>query len=162
MKMLLIFRHAKSSWDDPGLDDHERPLNKRGRQDAPRMGQLIREEELQPDLILCSTAKRARSTAELAAKEAGYQGEIRPLDELYAAPAEAYLRVLAGISEKFDCVMLVGHNPGLENLLTLLSGRVEPLPTAALAHVRLDVRSWSDITLRTSGELIQVWRPKDL
>ena len=89
MKTLLILRHAKSSWKDDSLPDHDRPLNKRGKQDAPLVGRLDSRKDLMPDLILSSTAKRARATVELVAEESNYQGEIEYSRDLYAAEAEA-------------------------------------------------------------------------
>ena len=162
MKTLFIFRHAKSSWDDAVMDDHQRPLNKRGKEDAPRMGLLMRKKDLLPDLVLCSTAKRARKTIELAVEAAGYQGEIKFLEELYAAPPSAYLDALSKVSEDHQRVMVVGHNPGLEQLLFLLTGKLEPMPTAALAQVDLPIEKWVHIDEKIHGELIGIWRPKDL
>ena len=90
MKTLLILRHAKSDWETPDVADHDRPLNGRGKRDAPRMGRLLRDENLVPDLIISSTAKRARKTAKLVAEASGYEGEIRLAETLYLAGPEAY------------------------------------------------------------------------
>lgn len=167
MKTLLILRHAKSSWKDDALPDHDRPLNKRGKADAPRMGRLLRDQDLVPDLILSSDARRARATAQLVAKESHYEGEITFLRELYAAEPEAYLDALAKMGGDAACVMVVGHNPGLEELLQELTGEYQPLPTAALAQVSLPLRRWSDIhtdfeTAGIQGKLVNLWSPKDL
>ncbi len=162
MKTLLILRHAKSSWKKPGLTDHDRPLNKRGKHDAPRMGELIREKALVPDLIVSSSAKRARQTADRLAQACGYQNEVRLEDDLYMAHPEAFIQVLKFLSDEFDSVMVVGHNPGVEELLRLLTGREEVVPTAALAHLTLPIRRWSEMNGQTTGELTNLWRPKEL
>ena len=162
MKTLLIFRHAKSSWDDPNLPDQERPLSPRGRKDAPRVGKLLHKQELLPDLVLCSSALRTRQTAELALKEAGYTREVRVVDELYAAAPEAILEALATLPDAVQRVMVIGHNPGLEELLFYLTGERQPLPTAALAQIDLPIQSWSEMRAAPKGVLVGIWRPKEL
>lgn len=162
MKTLLIMRHAKSSWDDPHQNDHDRPLNKRGKRDAPRMGSLLREQELIPDLVLSSSALRARRTAELVIEGSGYRGETRMRSDLYAAEAETYLSVLQQLSDEYQRVLLIGHNPGLENLLGLLCDVWERMPTAGLAVVSLSLESWKDLKAEPQGALLRIWRPKDL
>jgi phosphohistidine phosphatase len=162
MKILLLLRHAKSSWKDETLPDRERPLARRGLQDAPRMGRLLLAENLMPDLIISSTARRARQTVEMVAEAAGYIGEIHWLDELYAAPPEEYLDTLATLPEGYHCVMMVGHNPGLEELVALLTEEEESLTTAALAQVDLSVAAWSEVGMETEGNLVNIWRPKEL
>jgi len=162
MKTLFILRHAKSSWKKPGLTDYDRPLNKRGKLDAPRMGELIREKTLVPDLIVSSSAKRARQTADRLAQACGYQGEIQLEDDIYMAHREVFIQVLKFLSDEFDSVMVVGHNPGVEELSRLLTGREEIMPTAALAHIILPIRHWSEMNGQTTGELTNLWRPKEL
>jgi len=162
MKTVLILRHAKSSWNDPVVDDHGRRLNKRGEQDAPRMGELLKDEGLTPDHIITSTARRARETAKLVAEAAGYDGEIVRDKGLYEAPPEAYTRVIRALDENIQSVMLVGHNPTSEHLVSVAAGRPERMPTAALAHLTLAVESWKDADLSTDVELVHVWRPKEL
>lgn len=162
MKTLLILRHAKSSWKETGLADHDRPLNKRGLRDAPRMGKLLREEGLVPDLILGSTARRAKKTAEAVAEASGYEGEIQLEAGLYAAGPEAYLEALHVLPEEVQNVLVVGHNPGLEELVELLTGEAVSLPTAALARVALPVESWGSLTEEIEGELVRLWVPREL
>lgn len=162
MKTLLILRHAKSSWDDPALADHDRPLNKRGKRDAPRMGQLLRDQGLTPDLVISSSAKRAAKTAQAVAEASGYEGEILLRDELYAAEPEAYIGVLKRLGEAHESVLVVGHNPGLEELVDLLTGESLHLPTAALAQVSLPVEEWTDLSDETRGKLVGSWNPKSL
>ncbi len=162
MKTLLIMRHAKSSWKDDTLPDHDRPLNKRGKQDAPRMGKLLQEKGLVPELMISSTARRAQKTAQLVAEESGYEGEIQLERDLYAFEPAAYLEELARIEDHYQIVLIVGHNPGLEELLEQFTGEYLHLPTAALAQVNLPVESWSDLDEETQGQLANLWRPKEL
>lgn len=163
MKTLLLLRHAKSSWKDPELEDHDRPLNKRGKRDAPRVGLLLQQQQnLQPDVILCSSAKRARKTAAKVAKNCGYEGIIQLDGGLYLAGPEAVLNVLRGVADSHNCVMLVGHNPGLEYLLELLTGTQTQLPTAALAQLHVAIDSWSDVSSTTRASLVDIWRPREL
>jgi phosphohistidine phosphatase len=162
MKTLLLMRHAKSSWKEKETNDHERVLNKRGRKDAPRMGTLLQERELSPQIILSSSALRARQTAELVAEAAGFPGEPVYLDNLYMAEADEYISVLRGLSDDYERVLVVGHNPGLETLLQILSHRIESLPTAVIAHLVIDIDHWSALTKDMEGDLIEIWRPKEL
>jgi phosphohistidine phosphatase len=162
MKTLLVLRHAKSSWNDPALDDHERPLNKRGRRDAPRMGELVREYGLIPDVIISSDAVRARVTAEAVAEAARYAGEILLDPHLYlACPADIH-SLLTTVRENAGTVMIVGHNPGLEKLVEQLTGERQDLPTAALAQIGLPIDQWLDLKLSTRGTLVGLWRPEEL
>lgn len=163
MKQLLVLRHAKSSWDNPSLDDHERPLAPRGKRDARRMGQWIQQEGMMPSLTVCSTATRARATFKRVFRENGFSGEVRFVPGLYPGELETVLACLREIPERFDSVLLIGHNPGLEELITRLTGRDEALPTAALAFIALDVAHWSDVGSRTpSAELRLLQRPREL
>jgi phosphohistidine phosphatase len=162
MKTLLVLRHAKSSWDDPALGDHERPLNKRGRRDAPRMGELVREYGLIPDVVISSDAVRARRTAEAVAEAARYAGEILLDPRLYLAWPDDILSLLQRVREKAETVMIVGHNPGLEKLVEQLTGEWQDLPTAALAQIGLPLDQWRDLKLSTRGRLVGLWRPEEL
>ncbi len=162
MKSLLILRHAKSSWKVLDLADHDRPLNERGKRDAPRMGHLLRDENLVPSLVLSSTAKRARKTAAKVAQACGYEGHIQLDDRLYHADCQAWLEVLREVPEENDRVLGVGHNPDLEELLELLTGCSEAMPTAALAHVALPIASWQQLPDEPEGKLVHLWRPRDL
>lgn len=161
MKTLLILRHAKSSWKEAELDDHDRPLNKRGEHDAPRMGQLLREEDLIPDLILSSTAKRARKTAEAVAEASGYEGEVQFIPELYGGGPEAYLDTLHNQPGDHPCVLVVGHNPDLEELVEALTGETVSLPTAALVRIALPVENWEALDAEVEGVLAGVWTPRE-
>ena len=162
MKTLLILRHAKSSWAQSGLGDHDRPLNGRGKLDAPKMGDLLRKEDLVPELIISSSAVRALKTAELVADAAGYEDEIKITRQLYHAAPENYFEVLGGVDDAFKRVMVVGHNPGMEDLIYDIVGRSEILPTAALAQIELSISSWQEIDWGSDGRLVNFWVPKEL
>lgn len=162
MKTLLLMRHAKSSWKFKDLTDHQRPLNKRGRTDAPLMGHLIMDRELVPQRILCSTAVRARETAEILVDTIKFQGEVSYLDRLYMAESEDHLAALRDLPDSVERAMIIGHNPGLETLLQELSGRIESLPTAVLAHIVLPIDHWTQLNGEVSGEMVEIWRPKEV
>lgn len=158
MKSLLILRHAKSSWKHPELTDHDRPLNKRGKKEAPWIGKLIKNENLIPDLIISSTAIRAYTTAKAVAKACGYKDDIVLYKSLYAAGPQAYFEALHGISDDYDKVLMVGHNPGIEELLEIITGEIHVMPTCSLAYLKLHISRWSDIDhVRTKGELVDIW-----
>ena len=163
MKTLLVLRHAKSSWNDASLDDHERPLNKRGRRDGQRMGELVLAHRLTPDVIMSSDAVRARLTAEAVAEAVHYAGEILLDRRLYIASSPGILAVLRTAREaNAGTVMIVGHNPGLEELVAQLTGAQQDLPTAALAQIGLPIDRWRDLKVSTRGTLLGLWRPKEL
>ena len=162
MKILFLLRHAKSSWKDSGIPDHDRPLKKRGKRDAPRMGELMVKEELFPDLIISSSAKRACKTTELLVEEAGFDCEIVYERDLYAAWPDAYIETLNVLPDQYERVMVVGHNPGLEDLLEMLTDEFERMPTAALAVISLPITSWRELSSETRGELVRIYRPKEL
>lgn len=162
MRTLLLMRHAKSSWDDPELADHDRPLNKRGKRDAPRMGRLLLKEKLVPDAILTSTAVRARETARAVAEALEFDAEPQVDKDLYLAGPAEILTVLRRLDDDADRVMLIAHNPGLEDLLEALTGSRDSLPTAAIARIDLSVRRWKDLKSGTTGRLVALWRPKEL
>jgi phosphohistidine phosphatase len=161
MKTLFLLRHAKSSWAEAGMPDHERPLNDRGKRDAPRVGQWLREQGLLPDRIVSSTAKRARKTAEKVAHHCGYGGEIEFSAALYEAHPDDYVRQLQQLPDSEQAVLVVGHNPTLEELLEQLTGQHNSLPTAALAVVDMPIDRWQDLASAPAGRLRTLWRPKD-
>ena len=162
MKTLLIMRHGKSSWKNKELKDHERPLSKRGVRDSIKMGELLQHRELVPQLILVSTAVRTKETAKLLVEASGFQGETIALDSLYLAEAEEYLHDLLTLPNEIERVMIIGHNPGLEALLQILSGRIEALPTGVVAYISLPINHWTDVHNKIEGELVELWRPKEL
>jgi phosphohistidine phosphatase len=147
MKFLLIVRHAKSSWIDPGLDDLDRPLNKRGKKDAPRMGARLAERGFKPDCVISSPAKRAGKTAKAIALAAGYPVHAIRLDKaMYLASVPGLTDLIRKIGQGFSRVILVGHNPGLTDLVNILSDfRIGNLPTCGMACFSFDVTTWADI-----------------
>ncbi len=162
MKELLIMRHAKSSWNNANLSDHERPLNKRGKRDAPRMGKLLKEEGLTPDLIIASTAERALSTAELTALNCDYERELVVDGRFYGGAPRTFVEILQTVDDANERVMIVAHNPGLEELVEDLTGYDGRFTTANVAYVQLPIDSWRDLSLETPGALLNLWRPKEI
>ena len=162
MKTLLIMRHAKSSWKHPGLSDYERPLNRRGKRDAPRMGEHLRQKALVPDRILTSSAKRARKTARKVAKASRYTGKVKKLETFYDSVPGVYYETLQGLPDQYQRVLVVGHNPTMEQLVNYLTGRVKRMPTAAIAHIELPIERWEVLDLNTHGTLVNLWTPKTL
>jgi phosphohistidine phosphatase len=158
MKSLLVLRHAKSDRHDSEVADHDRPLNERGRRDAGRMGQRLRDENLLPDLILTSTARRARETVELLVSASGYAGDVTAQATFYLAGPEQYLTAVSGVNDAHGRVMVVGHNPNLEQLVERLTGTVTTLATTTLVEIVLPIARWRELDGETRGELRGVWR----
>ena len=161
MRKLLIMRHAKSSWDNPDISDFDRPLNPRGLQTAPFMGNQIYKNGLIPDLIVSSPAKRAKQTAILVRESAGVETKIDYEDKIYEASPTALLYVTADLSDKYESVLLVGHNPGMEGFIRILTGEIHQMPTGAIAQISLNIEKWGDISINC-GQLEFLMRPKDL
>jgi phosphohistidine phosphatase len=160
MKNLLLIRHAKSSWDDASLSDRERPLNKRGKRDAPYMGKLLWKTGFQPDVVLSSPAKRALKTAKLIAEEIDYpKKKIDIREDIYAQGVEALLEIVAGLDDDWERVALVGHNPALTDLANRLSGaEIDNIPTCGLVLVEFVRPHWGDCA-REGGALAWFERP---
>jgi phosphohistidine phosphatase len=161
MKTLYLLRHAKSSWKDTALQDFDRPLNGRGRGAAPLVGRFIRKRKLRVDLLLSSPAERARQTAALVKEAAGLSADLLYDERIYEADAARLLEVVSQAADSADALMLVGHNPGMEELLTFLTGEERHMPTAALACVALDAERWAKARTR-AGRLEWLVRPKEL
>jgi phosphohistidine phosphatase len=161
MKTLLLLRHAKSSWKVLDQPDFERPLNGRGEKSAPLMGRYLRKQKIEPSLILCSPAERARQTAALFAEAARTNAELRYDERIYEASGLRLLEVVTQADEGADTVLLVGHNPGLEELVLLLTGEPRLMPTAALAKIDLSVDKWGKVK-EQAGRLDWVVKPKEL
>ena len=159
MKTLLVLRHGKSSWSDPNLDDHDRPLKKRGRRSAGSIGEQLLEAGLLPDLVLSSTARRAHSTARRCLDAGGSTARLEVTRELYGTGARRHLEVISRLAGDDEAaVMVVGHNPDLEDLVALLTGEPVTLKTAYLAAVSLDIDSWTDLAT-ARGRLDRLLRP---
>jgi phosphohistidine phosphatase len=167
MKQLYLLRHAKSSWKDRSLPDHDRPLAGRGRRAAKAIARHLREQGIEPELVLCSSARRARETLERIEPALG-TGAARVEDDLYAASAGALLERLRSVPNTVESVMLIGHNPGLQELALDLA-RPAPtvhelatkFPTAALATLEFSASSWQELD-RGTVELVALVRPRDL
>ena len=161
MKTLYLLRHAKSSWDDPSLKDFDRPLNQRGQKTAPKMGAFMRKQKVKPDIVISSPAVRASQTTELVSEAGALKTTLRFEPEIYEATPQRLLKLIQGIDDQMNSAMLVGHNPGFEELLAALTGESKRMPTAALACIQLDVKRWSEVA-SGSGKLSWLTRPKDL
>jgi phosphohistidine phosphatase len=162
MKTILIMRHAKSSWEGKNQDDWERPLSKRGKKNAQQIGKLLDDEKLVPDLILASSAERAHQTADIVMEELKYHGDFFGLNKLYMAEMEGFVQEIQKLADEINMVLVIGHNPCLDCILQIITGKVESLPTSAVAHLSVPIESWEDFNLDTRGELVHLWRPKDL
>ncbi|PKV66936.1 SixA phosphatase family protein [Pontibacter ramchanderi] len=155
MKTLYIMRHAKSSWKFEELSDHDRPLNKRGRTDAPLMGQELASNNAKLQLILSSPAVRAITTATLVARELDYDADDIVVDDrMYGASAEELLEVAREAPADVDCMLMVGHNEALSEFANMLSPKhVSSIPTAGIVALRFDCDSWRDIARSNAGLL---------
>jgi len=146
MKTLILVRHAKSSWSEPGLADRDRVLNDRGRRNAPEMGKRLAKHHLKPDVILSSPAVRALATAQLMAEELDCKrADIRVDDRLYAAEADELVEVVRELGDGPKRVMVVGHNPEMTDLAQRLSGTIDHMPTCTVAVFTFDIASWRDL-----------------
>ena len=161
MKTLLLLRHAKSDWNDASLNDFDRPLAPRGERDAPRIGKALRKRDQAPDLIISSPAARAKATIEAVTQAAKLDIEIRFDESVYGASSAELIKLVLGLPDKSSCTMLVGHNPGFEDLLGRLSGSHERMPTAALACIQFKLDRWEDVN-DGEGKLVWLLTPKTL
>jgi phosphohistidine phosphatase len=161
VRTLLVLRHAKAVREESG-SDKERELVPQGRTAARKMGELVRTRGLAPELVICSTATRARETFELFSEGAGYSGRVEFLDDLYLAPAVLYVEAVQNLGGGAQKVMVIGHNPGLEALVDVLTGSAEPLAPAALAVCELPVERWEDLDGKVQGTLKELFRPKEM
>lgn len=161
-KTLLLLRHAKSSWKDGTLSDHDRPLKKRGRKDATRVGEFLAKKGMVPDRVVSSTATRAVATAQAVVETCGFSGPLETTRRLYMAPASAYIELIQGFEETCERPLLVGHNPGMEELVAHLFIRPIHMSTAALVAIELPIDHWAQLALPCAGELLHLWRRKDL
>lgn len=163
MKELFLVRHAKSSWDDPTLSDFERPLNERGKRDAPFMGAHLADLGIKPDLIISSPAKRAKKTAKILAEALGYDlQKIEYKEAIYEASAQSLLYIVCQLPDSAKRVMIVGHNPGLTMLANILDDIViDNIPTCGVVGVTFDTGSWSE-ACRMKGHTVMFDYPKKL
>jgi phosphohistidine phosphatase len=160
-KTLYLVRHAKSSWKHHGLGDSERPLNKRGKHDAPLMGKTLRNRGEIPGLLISSPAKRALNTAKLFAKEFNYPKEKIKISEiLYMAANVDLYEVIMKCDDGLRSIMLFSHNPGVTDFVNLIAGsNIENVPTTGTVRIDFDITSWEEIK-NTKGEIKFFISPK--
>ena len=151
MKTLYIVRHAKSSWDNPNLDDFDRPLNSRGKKNAPEMGERLKKKGIKPDLIISSSAKRAYTTAVKIAKEIGYpKNDIKRTENFYLAGVNASLRIIHQVDDHVESLMIFGHNPGWTDLSNYLCDfQIDNIPTCGISAITFEIDKWSEV--KTGG-----------
>ncbi len=155
MKSLILVRHGKSSWDHPGLADFDRPLSGRGQRDAPRMAKRLQRRGAKPDVIVSSPARRALETARIFAMQLGINEERLILEKnIYEASWQELLDIVRGLHDSWQCVMLVGHNPGFTSLASQL-GREAPdnIPTSGCASLALAVHHWHAVRPDQNADL---------
>ncbi len=161
MKRLLIMRHAKSSWKDSSIADHERPLKKRGLKDAAEIGKILKHKGLVPDKILSSDAVRAADTATVVADKCGFKQEVEFIGRLYMAEGSAIMDLIQSQPDSVKTLMVIGHNPGMEALVQLLSRKIESLATANVAYFQADVKKWKNLSLESKVKLKNFWKPSE-
>lgn len=162
MKTLSLLRHAKSSWDDPALEDFDRPLNKRGIHDAPLMAAYLRDNARPPQQIVSSPALRAITTANIMAAELGMDDKaIIEEPAIYDAGVNDLIDVGRQLNDSMDHIMMVGHNPGLSILAGILTGKSYDMPTCAVLNLKLDIDTWSNL-IPGVGSQVAYYRPKDI
>jgi phosphohistidine phosphatase len=154
MKTLLILRHAKAMPKGPTLPDHDRPLDDLGKEDALRMGKLIKDKEIVPCFMISSAALRAKTTALLVAKACKYEADIVLDYSLYEAKPKDYLSILETVPDRYSSVLIVGHNPTIEETIQMLtnSSDVIAIPSCALAHLILPIEKWSNLSSKSKTE----------
>lgn len=160
MKTLYLLRHAKSSWDNPGLADYERPLNSRGEKAAPFIGEKMRENEFIPELIISSPAERAKQTARLVKESGRIEAELKFDERIYGAGTSTLIDIISSVDDDFRSLMLVGHNPTFESMTSVLTGNYKSMPTATLAVIDLNIESWIEAE-PDCGKLRKIIRPKE-
>lgn len=164
MKRLYLLRHAKSSWDDSSIPDHERDLNDRGRKEAKKMGEYFFDKKIIPDLIICSPSKRTRETYKLVVNKLGKNIQTIFEDKIYEASVSDIFGAISKVSNEVDSLLIIGHNPGMEYMVektTNIPGIIDKFGTCSLAELEVDIQKWSDIR-KTSAKLINFISPKTL
>ncbi len=161
MKTLFLIRHAKSSWADVGMDDFDRPLNDRGKNNAPFMGKLLAKDKILPELMISSPAKRAITTARKIAEEISFpKNKIIEDKKIYEADVSTLLGIINHVDDNINSLFLFGHNPGFTDFLNYLTGEnISNIPTCGIAEIRFDMYSWSEVS-KESGKLVRFDYPK--
>lgn len=163
MKTLLLLRHAKSLEKETlSVPDKMRPLTDRGKHDIYKMTKFLKNNKLIPSLIISSSAKRAKDTSNLLAESIGYDKNIHLSELLYGTDANYYIHVISEIADNIDILLLVGHNPILENLIELITNELIIMETCSLVHILLPIATWREIKTHPNGELIKLVTIKDL
>jgi len=159
MKKLYLMRHAESAW---GAPDFERKLNQRGEQDALHMGRFLQGQDVLLDVILCSTARRAKETVTGFMQKYVFDGEILYIDKLYQATYETYLNLINKLPSSIVTAMIVAHNPTIEDFLEIVCGAKEQITAASVADIQFHIGKWSDLSLDARGELLNLWKPREI
>lgn len=161
MKKLFLVRHAKSSWDDPSLDDIDRPLNDRGKKNAPEMGERLKKQGIRPDLLIASPARRAHGTAIKLSKKIGYpKEEIIINDGLYHGSDDMLIDIVRTLPDSAESIMLFGHNPGFTYFANQLCNiNINNIPTAGIVAIDFHIDAWRDVDFG-KGELVFFDYPK--
>jgi phosphohistidine phosphatase len=162
-KILLILRHAKSSWKNKKLEDYDRPLNKRGKSEAIKMGKYLKEMAILPSLIITSSALRAIETTKYVSKHAGYENLVEVDSSLYGSDIDNYISVISTAFKTKDRLLIIGHNPTLEELVSLITNKFMMLPTCTLVQINLIFKNQDSFSLHdiATSEIVSTWRPKD-
>ena len=158
MKTLILMRHAKATWDHDLWADFDRPLNPTGESDASRMGRRLARAEMLPDVMLCSSARRTTQTAELIALEVSCADRVQHKPDLYLCPVSVWEDLIHRFPEAWNCVLCIGHNNGIEDLVSHLRGQQTAMPTAGVAIVRLE--NWQGFDRSIQTVQVEVWRPE--
>lgn len=158
-KKLYIIRHAKSSWKDEALDDFDRPLNKRGKRDAPFMVKMLKERGVAPDIIISSSAKRAKATAKIIAKGIGYDKDIVFDKEIYESSLDTLHKIVAKVDDGLNTLFLIGHNPSLNMLAQEYVCFDENIPTCGVVEIEFECGRWAEISAK-NAKLISFEYPK--
>lgn len=161
-RRLIVMRHAKSSWDHPGLSDHRRPLNGRGRGDAPRIAEALLEEGWVPEVVISSDSTRTRETWELMAPVFDDEPEVIWDHNLYHAGVDEVYQALLALDDDVQTVMVLGHNPGWESVVSHFAGVYETMTTANAALLEGEGDSWPDVVTPGGFDLHTIFRPRDL
>lgn len=155
-------RHAKSSWANPSLADHDRPLNKRGQRACRLMGSFLVNSSTIPDKIISSTAVRARETVDGLLEAIGLENEVAYNRDLYHADVATLLEQLQPLPGEIEVAMLVGHNPGMDEFLDVICDVQDHMPTAAIAEIEFEIPHWHELTINTPAKLKNLWKPREI
>jgi phosphohistidine phosphatase len=162
MKKLYIARHAKSSWKNPDLSDFERPLNKRGKRNAPFMGELLKGMAIMPNLVVSSPAERAKTTAFTVSEIIGYNfDKVKFNESIYESGLFTLKEIVSNFSDEFESVMIFGHNPGFTSLNNFLSNKyIDNIPTSGIVCLELQIDSWKNLSEKCGKQVFYEYPKK--